>query len=227
MKTLMGIFSYPGGSDALERHWSYFKRQDAEIWGIGTTDDLCRWPSEMQDHILVGINSYIDGEHLPQRMVDTIYTFLDVEWDTLILLEYDTLILNPIDVKELNSPMASHLTGFGTWGSKVDRFYHNPWVFERTVAYDFVTEGQKAIDHGVCGKRNKNELARPEGSPDVFFAYVADKMAVAVQDDLWTEYTQNDLKHPERLAGAREAFLNGVDIIHGVKTREELDYITK
>lgn len=225
MSTLMAIFSYPGGSDTLQRHWKYFKQQDAQIWGIGTTDGECRWPDDMTDSMDVGINSYISGSHLPQRMVDTICNLLDVPWDILILCEYDTLILRPIEVANLAAPLASHCAGNATWGSKVSRFYHNPWVMKRSVAHAFVEAGQKAIDEGICGAPTHNEWARPEGSPDVFFAYVADKLGVTVQDDLWTEYTQNDLKDPDRLAGARAAYWNDIDIIHGVKTKEELAYI--
>jgi len=123
--------------------------------------------------------------------------------------------------------LAGHMAGGPTWGSRATCFYHNPWVFDRGIVVDFIKEGQKAISEGICADRQRGQPPVAECSPDVFFAYVAEQLGCEVQDDLWREYSRNDLKDHERLEGARKAYWDGVNIIHGIKTQDELTYITK
>jgi len=225
-RTFLAIHSYPGANDTVARHWRYFLRQKAQkIYGIGTEGGGCEWPGG--NHTEIGKNSYIDGPVLPMRMLDTIDFFLPLDWDILIIAEYDTVIFNRIEVEWMNRCLAGHLAGGKTWESKAEHFYHNPWLFDHGVAEDFVRTGREAIADGICGKKTENAYATPEGSPDVFFGYMAEYLGLDVQDDLWTQYSQNDLKDHARLVGAREAFLNNVDVIHGIKTKDELDYITQ
>jgi hypothetical protein len=175
----------------------------------------------------IGKNSYIDGAHLPQRMVDTIEMLLPQSWEVLMLIEYDTLILKPVQVENMTELLAGHYAGGRTWESKASAYYHNPWLFKRDIAALFVLEGKDAISSGVCGQKTGYALAEPEGSPDVFFGYIAEQIGTPVQSDLWSEYTRNDLKDPAHLEEARRAYQDGVDVIHGCKSQHELDYITK
>ena len=80
-------------------------------------------------------------------------------------------------------------------------------------------EGTKIIESGDC---QEGALL---ASPDVFFGRVCYDMEQRVQTDLWTEYTRNSLDCHGHLDEARQAYRDGIDIIHGVKTQEELDYI--
>jgi len=228
VKTLLAIHSWPGANEIVARHWPYFLKQGAdEIWGIGTNDNGCKWPEGIQWQN-VGRNSYIDGSHLPQRMLDTLTQMLSLDlWNTLILTEYDTVFFNRIPVENLKHCLAGHYAGGPTWGSKANCFYHNPWVFDRNIVMDFVVEGHDAIKEGICPDRHRGQPPAAECSPDVFFAYIAQRLGYTVQDDLWREYSRNDLKDPERLEGARKAYQDGVDIIHGIKTQDELNYITQ
>jgi hypothetical protein len=227
MTTLLAIHSYPGGNDAFARHWPFFQNQKADtIFGIGTTDGQCTWPPDINGTLNIGKNSYIDGPHLPNRMIDTVEQMLALEWQVMILCEYDTLFLNRIKVEKMTEPLASHYAGGPTWGSKASCFYHAPWIWKRDAASEFIVVGTEAIRDGICPDRQRGQPPSAECSPDVFFAYVSEKMpGGSVQKNLWTEYSRNDLKDTGRLEGARKAYREGIDIIHGVKTKEELDYI--
>jgi hypothetical protein len=145
-------------------------------------------------------------------------------WDHLMIVEYDTVIFHRIQVEKMTGLLAAHYAGGPTWGSKAKGFYHNPWVFRRIAAYDFVFQGRSAVEKGVCGERGPSSYGNPEASPDVFFAYVAEQMFCDVQSDLWSEFSRNDLKDG-RLALAQQAYRDGVDVIHGIKTEEELHAI--
>src|SRR5262252_94019 len=226
--TLLAIHSYPGGNAAMERHWEYFQRQGAdEVWGIGTTDGKCKWPQDMKFTLDIGANSYIDGPHLALRLVDTVHTFLPLDWDILMIAEYDTVFFNRIPVEKMKLGLAGYMAGGKTWGSKAEHFYHNPWLFRREIAPHFVELGRKAIEEGVCPGREPGQAPVPDCSPDVFFGFIAEELALKVQDDLWTEFSRNSLDRPGDLKEAQKAFRAGVDIIHGIKTKHELEYITK
>jgi hypothetical protein len=217
--------SYPGGNDALKRHWPYFLKSGADkIVGIGPYDGNTEFPSGITQ-AKVGNNSYIDGPELPQRLIWTLVFCEAHEPDYVIIAEYDTVFFNPIDPSKMTHYLASHYAGGQTWGSRAKGFYHNPWVFKKSVLAPMIDFGQKAINDGVCGFKSRSELARPEGSPDVFFAYCAQELGLTVQPDLWSEYSRNDLKVPEHLLAAQQAYKEGVDVIHGIKTEAELKYI--
>lgn len=223
MITVLAIHTYPKAFDTLIRHMPYFVRQKADaLWVINTHGD--KHAPEGIKAMEVGDDSYINGPVLPQRMLDTIESFFHMAWDILILAEYDTVFFNRIKVENMKELMAAHYAGGPTWGSKAHGFYHNPWVFKRIAAYDFVFTGKKAISEGVCGGVTNHSWGTAEASPDVFFAYVAEKMRCKVQSDLWREFSRNDMKGG-RLDLAIEAFKAGVDVIHGIKTQTELEQI--
>lgn len=228
MSTLLGIFSYPGANEAVARHYEYFLRQEADwIYGIGTTDGLCQWPQGVVREIDIGENRYIDGPHLPSRMLDAIETFLLMPWDALILAEYDTVFFRPINLVHLWT-VAAHHAGSQVWGSKAKGFYHNPWIFTRSAAIAFTEAGREAIANGICPSRAPGEAPLPECSPDVFFGYICESLQLPIQTDLWTEYSRNGLSaYPEHLEEARTAYQDGVQIIHGIKAAAELEYIIK
>ena len=184
MKTLLAVHSYPGANDTIERHWPYFLRQRANfLFGVGTEDGTCRFPKGAAS-VKIGNDSYINGAVLPKRMLNTLAEFLDLNWDVMILAEYDTVFFQRINVEQMIKPFAGHYAGGRTWQSKASCFYHNPWVFSRSCVDGFIREGWKAIADGVCGEKTSYHLSDPEGSPDVFFAYVIEQLGCEVEVDL-------------------------------------------
>lgn len=223
---LLMIQTYPGGNETFERNWPFFLRSGAhEIWAITTEGGGC-WVPEDVPEVRIGKNCYINGSHLPTRLVDTLEVALSnkTSFDHILVAEYDTLILSPIRYRAMEHAVASHRAGSSTWGSKVNSFYHNPWLFKREAAKRFVDEGRTVIAEGIPD-RQRGQPPPPEASPDVFFGFVMERMKQPVQIDLWSQYSRNSLDIPGHLEEARQARKNGVDVIHGAKTKIEHDYI--
>lgn len=226
MSVALAILSYPAGSAAVQRHWKFFQNQKADrIYGIGTVDGLCKWPEELKCIRNIGEDRYIEGPHLPNRLLATIRAMLLEPWSTLILCEPDTLFLKPIPAEKVVTVAGFHAGGV-TWGSKAKCFVHNPWCFSRDCAIRFLMAGQVAIDDGLCPDRLPHGASTPECSPDVFLAAVCEMNSIPMQFDLWREYSRNDLSSfPEHLPEARQAYLDGYEIIHGCKHEHELSFI--
>lgn len=219
------VQTYPGGNQTLQRNWPFFLDCGADrIWVIKTVEGDCWCPPDTLS-VTIGTNKYIDGSHLPQRLVDTVEFGLHASDDSHILVaEYDTLILSPIRYKAMEHAVASHRAGSATWGSKVNSFYHNPWLFKREFAKRFVDEGRVVIAEGIPD-RQRGQPPPPEASPDVFFALVCERLGQPVQIDLWSEYSRNGYDLPGHLEEAREARLNGIGVIHGLKSRVEYEVV--
>ncbi len=217
--------SYPGGNAAVFRHLPFFLGQGANwIYGIGTEGGKCEWPKGINGTRDIGADKYIDGPHLPNRMLDTLDHMLLLPWSHLIICEYDTLFLKPIPAESVITIAGFHAGG-PTWGSKAKCFVHNPWVFARECAIRFLMAGQLAIKDGLCPDREPGGPSTAECSPDVFLAAVCEANKIPMQFDLWREYSRNSLDIPGHLEEARQAYRDGFDVLHGVKTAEQLAYI--
>jgi hypothetical protein len=221
------VQTYPGGNAAFERHWPYFNKAGAtRIVGIGTVDGGCTFPASCE-HTLIGQNQYINGSVLPQRLIDTLKFGIAQNDPQIVVCEYDTVFFHHLPIERMEHAVAGYYAGGQTWGSKAKAFFHNPWCFFREAAIKFVEVGQEAINEGVCGYPSKSAFATPEGSPDVFVGYVCEHYGIPIQGNAWKEYSRNDLRGDGYLEEARMAYLGGYDVLHGLKSKEELDYITR
>lgn len=210
MKVLLAVFTCAKCSPALLRHWPYFLNQKADEYCIITTENKpCATPKGVFT-LPVGVDNYINGAHLPRRMVNAISALLKQDWDRLILAEYDTIFFKPIPV--MTSYCAAHVAGFYPEST----FYHNPWMFSREMAEPFVKKGNERLPLIQDGSR--------EASPDVFFGVVTKEACIWV-DSPWKEFSRNTLENPGDLDLARACYRDGYHVIHGVKTKEELEYI--
>lgn len=209
--------SYPAANDAVRRHWPYYFWSDCdELVGIGTTCGNCTWP-EGTKSVNIGRNCYIDGAHLPMRLIETLEYGLTTDHEHLLIAEYDTLFFHPIEVKRMEHGMAAHLAGGKPWGLACNKFYHNPWLIRREVAKKIVVDGRQLLAEGeVTG-----------GSPDCWIGHLTERFGIPVQTDLWRQFSRNSLDIPHDLELARACYRNGIDVIHGVKTQEQLEFILK
>ena len=220
----MAFFSYPGANATVQRHWPYFQRQEADwVYGIGTIDGKCEWPEGVHP-LDVGEDRYIDGTHLPRRLLDTIEILLLRPWRVLALLEYDVVIFKSMPFDRVETS-AAHFAGGQTWGSQARWFAHCPWVFARDTAIRFLKAGREALAEGIVPERASGNPSVPEASPDCFYGYVMDRAGIPFQRDMWQEYSRNSFDVPGHLEEARQAYRDGVSCIHGIKTQEQLDFI--
>lgn len=215
MRVLLAVFTCASCSPTLLRHWEYFLNQKADNYCVITTEDKhCAIPLSVTQRVSIGIDSYILGAHLPRRMVHTIQWCLNRDdWDTLILAEYDTVFFKPIPLEDRWNSCSAHLAGNYPEGA----FYHNPWVFDRNAASLFVAHGSHRLPFIQDGSR--------EASPDVFFGVVTKEAGIEVTSP-WREFSRNSMDNHGDLDLARACYRDGYEVIHGIKTKEELEYIT-
>ena len=210
---ILAIHSYPGANATVARHWPYFQNAGAGyIVGIGTTDGGCQWPEEVTS-VNIGKNAYLDGPHLPQRLLDTLDHFEGSD-NVIVICEYDCVFFKPLPLNELEG-VGLYLTGGKAPGCKGHFFAHSPWAFHPDVVPKVITEGRKMLAAGEY----------EAGSPDTFLGLLCERTGIPVQFGLWGQYSRNSLDIPEQLEEARQACLDGVHVIHGVKTPEQLSYI--
>jgi hypothetical protein len=212
---LLAIQSYPGANETVARHWPYYLQAQAdEIIGIGTINGACRFPNEVRTY-QIGIDSYVNGDHLPRRLVNTIEVCLQhAKHHIIAIAEYDTVFFRPIP-RDLDGVYA-HLAGGQLPGRKATRFFHGPWIFDRDSAEVIMRFGNEMLADGdiECG------------SPDVFFGRMADRFGFSVKS-AFLEYSRNSLDIPHQLEEARQAYRAGAVCIHGVKTEDQLQALFK
>lgn len=212
MNLAIAIHGYPGTGPAAVRHLPYWQKSGADLLiGISTTDGKCEWPEGMES-VSIGRNAYIDGAHLPQRLIDTLRFLLLLPFDRLAIIEWDCLFFSPLP--EFTGMCGFH-AGNQSPGMRAHRYYHCPWAWDRDTAKLWLAEADKAV----------KEVADHEASPDVFLGWVAERAGIEVQQP-WVGFSRNSLDLSGDLELAREARLNGANSMHGVKTERELNYIT-
>lgn len=208
---LLCIHSYAGANSRIESHWPYYERSGADkIIGIGTTDNGCKWPPGVE-HVNIGRDGYISGDHLPRKLLDTIRFMLLLPYDRFSIIEWDCLFFAPLP--EFTGMAAFH-AGNRSPGMRAQRFHHVPWCFDFDAGMSFLTKGEEMLKH-VSGH---------ECSPDVFFGWVCEEAGLPVTQP-WVGFSRNSLDCAGDVELARDAYRNGVTALHGCKTRRDLDYI--
>lgn len=211
MSLLLCIHSYPGANHRLEAHWPLYEKSGADkIMGIGTEDGACKWPFGAE-FVNIGRNSYIDGDVLPRRLLDTMRFMLLLPFDRFCLIEWDCLFFKPLP--EFTGMVGFH-AGNRSEGMRAERYYHCPWGWDFETGTAFVKKGDEML----------KDVAGHECSPDVFFGWVCEAAGIPVGQP-WEGFTRNSLDCAGDLELAREAYRSGVTALHGVKGRREMDYI--
>jgi hypothetical protein len=222
MKTALIIQSYAGANATVARHWPYYKRSGFELFGVGRTNTRCEWPEPIPTKD-IGEDSYINGDNLPRRLVDTFRWFIEdpifKDFTHAMVIEYDTIFLRP-PPDDTEIVLAAHRAGPNIPPMKSDGFWHNPWWLSKMAAMLFMTEGKLLLDRG------ENEM----GHPDFFFGlvwqFVTKKFIEFKPSHLEGTYSRNSLDIPADRIQARDLIRAGaVWAVHGVKTQAQLEEI--
>lgn len=208
MHLLCLVQSYPGANEIVLRHLPYYFKSGCDhIVGIGTDGGGCRWPLGMQ-HTVIGKDSYIDGDHLPRRLVRTFeYGLTLPDWDRCAVIEYDTCFFLPVP-DPLPAGLVTQLTGYAAPGTECVEFYHNPWIADRATAGRIVQAGYKMLAAGNI----------QAGSPDTFLGRLCQLYQIPVDTRCLKYYSRNTI-HPGHpwVEEARQARRDGAHVIHGIK----------
>lgn len=227
MSLLLLIHSYGGANETVKRHWPFYEKFGADrIVGVSTEMGDCRWPDGIE-RFVAGDGRYMNGPNLPTRLLKTIEYSMGQPELWCACIEYDTLALQPGPFGLIpgdTSPHAMvfcHRTGGQTFGSKSSFFSHNPWVWNKHAAAKLVVEMRAILAEGHCA------YGTPESSPDVFWAYACERSGVTIAFDYWSQFTRNSFDLEGDLELACRAAADGVQVLHGIKTEQQLAAIVE
>lgn len=208
---LLAIHSHAGANARIPVHWPFYERSGADkIIGIGTTDGRCQWPDGVE-HVEIGRDGYIDGDHLPRKLLDTMQFMLLLPYDRYCLIEWDCLFFAPLP--EFTGMAAFH-AGNRSPGMRAQRFWHCPWSWDWDTGMSFLTKGRDLL----------RRVSGHECSPDVFFGWVCEEAGIPVSQP-WKGFSRNSLDCAGDVELARKARMAGAVAIHGIKRRADLDYV--
>lgn len=215
MKTALLIQNYHSAKERIQWMWPFWKKSGFDLFGIDTEDKECFWPEKIPIK-KIGIDAYIEGAHLPQKLIDCFRWFVEDEifadYTHCCVIENDTLVLK---IPYFDSLYAGGIhAGYKLPPMLANKYYHNPWWLSRNACERFVCCGQELIDEG------KNEC----GHPDFFFGYVMEQLEEQVTEFTGT-FSQNTILDDWQINPAREAVRAGAWAIHGVKSKSVLDAI--
>jgi hypothetical protein len=214
-KLALAIQTFPGANEAFRRHWHHFLKSGADEYiPITTTDGGC-WSPEGTIPEMIGANIYIQGAHLPMRLLRTLQRLRETKCDWFCVAEYDVLLLRPIP-RDLPEGITTHLAGHKMPGHHCEHFYHNPWVMDRETAEVVVRVGYELIAAKTI-----------DASPDCFLGQIIDKAKIPVHTDILKSYSRNTIHGETWIAEARAAVDAGAVCVHGVKDQQTFDALTK
>lgn len=213
MKTLLIIHSYKGAENQVKWSWPHYLVPGWDILGVTPYNSVHSWPDKTPS-VGIAAEGYT-GTHGPvDRLVGTFEHVLKPEfsqYSDFCIIEYDGVFLR----KPPSHPggLHTHLSGGGIQGYKAPRFFHTPWWADRPAAQRIVEEGKKLIAN--------NEYEN--GSPDFFLALAMERGNIQ-----WTQsktWSVNGGNFWDRRDQAAEPIKQGIWYLHGIRTREDLDWI--
>ncbi len=211
MKILL-IHTHGSVNDTVARHFPYYLRAGCDrTVGVQTTKGDCRWPSA--DSVVIGGDSYVAGNHLPNRLLRTLEYAVNQGATEILVAEYDTVFFKPFPA--LPAGFSLNVTGGSMAGYRCSRFFHGPWCMDAETAKETIETGDRLLAEGI------NE----GGSPDTFLGYITDLLKLPVHEGVFKNYSRNSLDQPTHLQEARQAYRDGAVCIHGIKLESELSFI--
>lgn len=212
----LSIQSFPAANPVVRRHWPFYEKSGVDqIIGIGTTDGKCEWPEGITVEN-IGADLYCVGAHLPKRFLRTLAFMLNfTKHETLAICEYDVVWFRELP-RNLPIGLTTHLAGGHMPGSHCNAFFHSPWVCDRITAKVMVETGYQILQTGAF-----------DPSPDLFIGQIVEKAEIPVHTDILKSYSRNTVHGETWINEARFAIEHGAIAIHGIKSAEVLEAITR
>ncbi len=214
MKRILLVHVHPAAEGTTRRHLPYWEKAGYDrVVGILTEGSGCEWwPTA--DWVKIGENKYIDGPHLCNRLIRTFEYGIQQGADDISVIEHDTVLFKPIPYFPTGFTMNRTGGNIPPW--KSTQFFHNLWGLDVATAIRAVALGDVLINQGDI----------EGGNPDLFMGRITDLMPdVPINQGVFRNFTRNALDRPGDLELARQAYRDGVDVIHGIKKESELSFI--
>lgn len=218
MSTLIMVIAHPGATDILNRNLPWLARGGADIAvfnheGASFTSPLVRshfyggkdpgmMPNSYLDRFLMALDLCYGGNFEGWNYTD----FLITEPDS-ICVRY----LPPNTKSGLITTVAGHRSG----GFHGEHYFHAPWWMDRWTLRSVSTFANRMVKAGLT----------EQGFIDRFLGLLVDLYDIDVTEA--KSYSENTLETPESWAKARKAIADGAYFVHGIKTQQQLDEVTK
>lgn len=214
MSRILLVHSCQKANSAVFLHYLYYLQSGCErVVGILTEGGRCKWPTE--DTVAISPDRYIDGPHLPNRLLRTLEFGLAQGADEIVVIEYDVLFFHPLPAV-LPKGITMNWTGGNQPGFKCTRFAHVPWTMDAETAKLVIAEGDKMLAEGDI----------EGGNPDLFLGRLTDRRPdIPVHSGLYPSFTRNSYDIPGDLEKARAAVKAGAVVCHGIKHEREMTFI--
>lgn len=217
MSHLGVIQSYPGGSHDLRFLWPWTKRH-AGFNDVLVTGPKGTWHPPEAAFFECGRDAYVDGEHLPKKLVDSVEAglrmFPQATWITVE--EYDCW--HPRDfVRSVPEGVMCGLRCGGQIQGCESHFYMHWPVSATRVTWERWPPFARML---------LNQRRYELGTPDAFLALACEVAGIAPKFDCWHGFSRNTIhglnpanpNQPDFLPAARQAYLDGAVAFHGVKS---------
>lgn len=214
MKTAVLVQSHSGANPLVARHYPWWRKSGLDLFGIGRENTNCVWPKEMPS-FRIGQEGKSD---LSDRLVKTFDLFLsDPRFDGYthcMVIESDAIFLAPPPYDHIEAA-ATHAGG-PIAGLKAKEFFHTPWWLSRAMAERFVAMGASMVKRGDVEKN----------TPDFFITLAFEYLKEPI-GWLAGTYSRNTLDIQRDLLEVRGLVRDKkLWYVHGLKTQQQLDFIT-
>lgn len=213
---VLAVQTYPAANQRVKEFAArgFYKASGADrIIGITTQGGRSWWEGE---RVVVGPDSYVSGNHLPNRLLRSMEACLARGATTVIVSEWDALWFKPLPstIRGVRG-FVMNQTGGNSPGFEGKAFFHPPWICDADTARAAIKIGDELIRAGRIEK----------GFPDRFIGLIAEVGGLPVNQGVIKNYTRNALDTPDALHEAREARRNGAHVIHGFKSLAALNHV--
>jgi hypothetical protein len=223
MSTLIMVIAHPGATDILNRNLPWLARGGADIAvfnheGARFTSPLVR------SHFYGGR----DPGMMPHSYLDRFLMALDlcangcngnphVNYSDFLITEPDSICLRhlPIFPATTDSGLITTVAGHRSGGFRGEHYFHAPWWMDRWTLNSVKVFANRMVKAGIT----------EQGFIDRFLGLLVDLYDIKVMEA--KSYSENTLETPESWAKARKAIADGAYFVHGIKTQQQLDEVTK
>jgi hypothetical protein len=223
MNTAVVIFAHKDIEPSLTWRWPWYVKSGCDLVGQSAWNVNINWPKDKLIQIIrcgdEG-NPYRGTPHYIARLIATMSECLIdpllSSKDQFCFIEYDGVFVRPLP-ELTESPLYGKVNGYNSEGFFSSRFIHTPWIFKRDMLPEIIMLGKRML------KLNLTE----RGFVDRWLGLMLDLYCLDFSDLGRSAYSENTIDKQSMCDKARDHIEDGAFYIHGIKTQETLNHITR
>lgn len=212
--TAIVVVAHPGVNEIIHLHEPFWRKTGLPIIGVDHVGGGCTWANGNPFALQIGGPPDSKKHRWVDRFLEIInWCTVHTNYDDFLITEYDGVIVRkpPAHPGGIVGTLAGHKSD----GFLAKSFYHCPWWMDRPSAEDFLRRARIMLDFNLS----------EHGFIDRFLGAYGELYGVPIQQ--MNTYSRNTIESPEEIEDARKAVAENCWFIHGIKSKEVLDAITK